>query len=181
MQLGFNLAALNAGCEHDLLDQATHGLGSFACVVGTGEGVFEALDLGAVDLSNVGVDARQRRWRFGDAGFDLVYAGNFVDLGLFETQEECNACTWIFPGDFAERSMERLMEKAGPVDAVVVNGMPNFRRTDGLPRRMLHRTIEMEALTGVPVVASDTALYWRMMKTLGVRPTGQYGRLLDTL
>lgn len=126
-------------------------------------------------------------WRDGiarflrDAGFDLVYAGNFVDLGLFETQEECNACTWIFPGDFAPTSMERLMEKAGPVDAIAVNGMPNFRRADGLPQRMLTRTVEMETLTGVPVISSDTALYWRILKSLRLAPTGNHGRLLTSL
>ena len=126
-------------------------------------------------------------WRDGiarflrDAGFDLVAAANFVDLGFFETQEECNACTWIFPGDFALASMERLLERTGPVDAIVVNGMPNFRRDDGLPQRMVSREVSLEAAVDVPIVSSDTALYWRMMKTLGIRPVTQQGRLLSTL
>ena len=47
----------------------------------------------------------------GEAGFDLVYAGNFVDMGFFDTQEECNDCTWIFPGDLVRRSMEFVAEK----------------------------------------------------------------------
>ncbi|MEM9141191.1 MAG: hypothetical protein AAGB15_15290, partial [Pseudomonadota bacterium] len=57
-------------------------------------------------------------WRDGiarflrDSGFDVVFAANFTDLGFFETQEDCNACTWIFPGDFAQASMERLLERA---------------------------------------------------------------------
>lgn len=126
-------------------------------------------------------------WRDGiarflrEAGFDLVYAGNFVDLGLYETQEEVNAQTWIFPGQAATRSMQHLAERAPDVDAYVVNGMPNFRRKDGLPRRMLHWTPEMEALTGKPVIASDTALYWRVFKTLGVAPVGTDGSLLARL
>ena len=72
VELGLDLAAHGAGCQDDLLDQGTHGLGRFARVVGTGERVFEALDRGAVDLGDVGVNAWQRRWGFGEAGFDLV-------------------------------------------------------------------------------------------------------------
>ena len=42
-------------------------------------------------------------WRDGlarflrDAGFDLVYVGNFVDQGFYDTQQEVNDLTWIFP------------------------------------------------------------------------------------
>ena len=126
-------------------------------------------------------------WRDGiarflrEAGFDLVYAGNFVDLGLYETQGEVNACTWIFPGDAAATSMQRLAERAPEVDAYVVNGMPNFRRADGLPQRMVRREVALEELVGKPIVSSDAALYWRIMKTLGIAPTTQQGALLSTL
>ena len=127
-------------------------------------------------------------WRDGiarflrQAGFDLAYVGNFVDLGLFVTQEEVNAQTWIFPGDMAARSIEILMDRAPDIDAIVVNGMPNFRRAgDGLPQRMLHLTPELERAAGLPVISSDTALYWRIFKTLGLAPEGRHGRLLDGL
>ena len=127
-------------------------------------------------------------WRDGiarflkEAGFDLVYAGNFVDMGLFETQQECNDCTWIFPGDFAQKSMEHIIEKHPDVDAIVVNGMPNFRRPgDGLPQRMVSVDRELENTINIPIVSSDTALYWRIFKTLGVAPQGELGRLLSRL
>lgn len=126
-------------------------------------------------------------WRDGiarflrDAGFDLVYVGNFVDQGLYGTQEEVNAQTWIFPGEMAARSMQIVAEKAPHVDAYVVNGMPNFRRADGLPQRMVSREVELEALVGKPIVSSDTALYWRVFKTLGLAPTGEHGQLLSSL
>ena len=126
-------------------------------------------------------------WRDGiarflrQAGFDLVYFGNFVDLGLYDSQDKVNALTWIFPGDVAVRSMQVLAERAPNADAYVVNGMPNFRRADGLPQRMAHREVELEALVGKPIVSSDTALYWRIMKTLGIRPTTPQGTLLSTL
>lgn len=126
-------------------------------------------------------------WRDGlarflrEAGFDLVYAGNFVDQGLYDTQEEVNAQSWIFPGDVAVRSMQIVAERAPNVDAYVVNGMPNFRRADGLPQRMVSREVELEALVGKPIVSSDTALYWRVFKTLGLAPIGDHGRLLSSL
>ncbi|MEM9762588.1 MAG: hypothetical protein AAF968_08785 [Pseudomonadota bacterium] len=130
-------------------------------------------------------------WRDGiarflrEAGFDLVAVGNFVDLGLYDSQDEVNALTWIFPGDMAARSMQRLAERAPEVDAFVVNGMPNFRRPDGLPARMVSLERELEALVGKPIVSSDTALYWRLFKTLGIAPPGNadgaHGRLLSSL
>ncbi|MEM6422638.1 MAG: hypothetical protein AAF698_08620, partial [Pseudomonadota bacterium] len=130
-------------------------------------------------------------WRDGiarflrEAGFDVVAVGNFVDLGLYETQEQVNALTWIFPEEVAGQSMERLAERAGPVDAFVVNGMPNFRGADGLPRRMVELEIGLEARVGRPIVSSDTALYWRIFKTLGLAPPGntegRHGRLLSLL
>jgi len=127
-------------------------------------------------------------WRDGisrflrDAGFDLVYAGNFVDLGFFETQEEVNNCTWIFPHDLARQSMQRTAERAPAAQAIVINGMPNWRRaSDGLPQRALAYTPDFEAALDLPVVASDVALYWRILKTLGLRSEGRQGRLLDRL
>lgn len=127
-------------------------------------------------------------WRDGiarflrQAGFDLVYVGNMVDLGFYETQEEVNDLTWIFPGELAEASCLRAAELGRGVQAVVVNGMPNFRRPgDGLPQRMVSLERGIEARLGLPIVSSDSALYWRIFKTLGVAPLGQRGRLLSTL
>ena len=126
-------------------------------------------------------------WRDGiarflrEAGFDLVEVANFVDLGLYETQEEVNALTWIFPGEMALASMERIAERAPSVDAYVVNGMPNFRRADGLPQRMVSLEVELEAAVGKPIVSSDSALYWRIFKSLGLAPSGRHACLLSTL
>lgn len=126
-------------------------------------------------------------WRDGivrflrQAGFDVLYFGNFVDQGLIATQEEVNEATWIFPGGLAERSMARVVEQAPRADAVVVTGMPNFRRADGLPRRIASLAPGLEAAIGKPIVSSDAALYWRVFKTLGVAPEGRHGRLLSTL
>lgn len=126
-------------------------------------------------------------WRDGiarflrQAGFDLLYVGNFVDLGLYDAQTTVNAQHWIFPGEMAARSMQRTAERAPGAEAIVVNGMPNFRRADGLPQRIVSLETGLEALLGVPIVSSDIALYWRIFRTLGVTPTGSHGRLLSTL
>ena len=117
----------------------------------------------------------------GEAGFDILYAGNFVDQGFFETQQECNDCIWIFPEEMAEQSMQRALEHAPGAQAVVVTGMPNWRRPDGLPLRTLHHVTALEAACGVPIVSSDFALYWRIYKSLGVKPDGHHGKLLATL
>lgn len=127
-------------------------------------------------------------WRDGiarflrQAGFDLLYAGNFHDQGWYATQEEVNEQTWIFPGDLFENSMRYVMEQAPQAEAIVVNGMSNYRRaSDGLPQRPVMLAKDVEAELGVPIVASDNALYWRMYKTLGIGPVGDYGRLLQSL
>ena len=126
-------------------------------------------------------------WRDGlarflrEAGLDLVYVGNFVDQGFYDTQDEVNACTWIFPHELAMQSMERVAEAAPQAEAILVNGMPNWRTTEGLPKRALHYTPRWEAALGLPVIASDTALYWNVFRTLGTQPEGAHGQLLDSL
>ena len=59
--------------------------------------------------------------------------------------------------------------------------MCNFRRADGLPQRFVSLSRELETAIDKPIVASDTALYWRIFKTLGTAPTGEQGRLLASL
>ena len=116
-----------------------------------------------------------------EAGFDLVYSGNFVDQGFFQTQEDCNDCIWIFDGDLAEKSMAYVAEQAPDVDAIVANGMCNFRRVDGLPQRFVSLSKDLESAVGKPIVTSDNALYWRIFKSLGTRPVGEQGSLLASL
>jgi len=117
-----------------------------------------------------------------EAGFDVVWAGNFVDQGWFKSQEEVNACRWIFEGDLARKSFEYVADKAPQADVYLANGMCNFRTgPDGQPMRMLHQTVELENLLGKPVIAHDTALYWRIFKSLSLTPTRDCGQLLRTL
>ena len=126
-------------------------------------------------------------WRDGyarflrQAGFDLAYVGNFVDQGFFSTQQEVNDRVWNFDGSLAKRSMTYVAQKVADLDAIVVNGMPNFRRFDGLPQRMVSLTDELESVVRLPIISSDTALYWRIFRSLGTAPVGNHGQLLSTL
>ncbi len=126
-------------------------------------------------------------WRDGyarflsQAGFELAYVGNFVDQGFFETQQEVNDCVWVFDGSLAEHSMMHVTEQVKNIDAIVINGMPNFRRADGLPERMVSIQRTLESKIGIPIVSSDTALYWRIFRSLGTAPIGQHGLLLSSL
>ncbi|MDE2791462.1 MAG: hypothetical protein OXI81_13715 [Paracoccaceae bacterium] len=117
-----------------------------------------------------------------DAGFDVTWAGNFVDQGWFPDQATVNDQRWIFDGDLACRSFLHVAEQAGPVDAYLANGMCNFRReSDGLPQRLVALEVELESILGRPVVTHDNALYWRVFRTLGLAPVTRQGKLLSSL
>ncbi|MEM9201249.1 MAG: hypothetical protein AAGC53_06300 [Actinomycetota bacterium] len=126
-------------------------------------------------------------WRDGvvrflrSADIDVVWFGNFVDQGWYATQEEVNDHTWIFPGNLALDSMQHALDAAGAVDAVLVNGMSNYRDARGLPQRLVSLAADIEAEIETPVLAADVTLYWRIFTTLGVAPQGRHGSLLRSL
>ena len=117
-----------------------------------------------------------------DAGFDVVWAGNFHDQGWFSSQEDINAHRWVFDAELAWKSFEYVAEQAPRAEAFLINGMCNFRSGEnGLPQRPLHLTPMLEERLGKPVVGHDTALYWRIFRSLELAPVGEHGKLLDTL
>lgn len=117
-----------------------------------------------------------------EAGFDVVWAGNFYDQGWFESQEEVDDCIWCFDEALLWQSFDYVADKAPNVDAYLINGMSNYRRpSDGLAQRPLHHTATLEERLGTLVVGHDTALYWRIFKTLSIAPETPIGRLLSSL
>lgn len=117
-----------------------------------------------------------------EAGFDVVWAGNFHDQGWFTTQQEVDDCIWCFDEELLWKSFDFVANKAPNVDAYLINGMSNYRRpSDGLARRPVHHTAELEQRLGSMVVGHDTALYWRLFKTLGIAPAEVQGKLLASL
>lgn len=117
-----------------------------------------------------------------EAGFDVVWAGNFHDQGWFESQEDVDNCIWCFDEELLWNSFDYVADKVPHVDAYLINGMSNYRRpSDGLARRPVHHTDELESRLGKIVVGHDTALYWRLFKTLNIAPEKPQGRLLSSL
>lgn len=117
-----------------------------------------------------------------EAGFDVVWAGNFVDQGWFSSQQEVNEQIWCFDGDLAAKSMAYVADKAPNVDAYLANGMSNYRRrSDGLAQRFVSLEVELEEMLGKPLITHDNALYWRIFKSLNTAPVTKQGRLLSSL
>ena len=117
-----------------------------------------------------------------EAGFDVLWAGNFVDQGWFPDQEVVNDKRWIFEGDLFDKSFDYVADQAPDADAYLINGMCNFRSgPDGVPERPLHLASTAEARLGKPVIGHDIALYWRIMKDLGIAPVTPQCRLLESL
>ena len=117
-----------------------------------------------------------------EAGFDVLWAGNFVDQGWFSSQQAVNEKRWIFDADLAEKSFAYVAEQAPSADAYLINGMCNFRTgPGGHPQRPLHLARRLEDILGKPVIGHDIALYWRVMKDLHIAPTTPQGTLLESL
>ncbi|NNF55736.1 MAG: hypothetical protein HKN03_15020 [Acidimicrobiales bacterium] len=126
-------------------------------------------------------------WRDGvvrflrSADIDVVWYGNFVDQGWYADQKVVNEATWIFPGELALKSTQYAVEHAPNIDAVLVNGMSNYRDHTGLPQRFVALAADIEAAVGKPIVAADISLYWQIFRTIGVEPVGRQGSLLSSL
>ena len=142
-----------------------------------------------LDVSKVALNSVYYRpdWRDGLARFlrsadlDVLFAGNFVDMGFYESQAEVENRWWIYPENYAVESVVRTAEQAPDADLIIVNGVANWRRADGINQRCLHHIEAMEAAVDKPVIASDTTLYWALFKTLGIAPTHAPGALLQRL
>jgi len=115
-------------------------------------------------------------------GLHIEAHGNFFELGAYPSQEALDAENFVVPERVIFDTMKRLAENAPDVDAYYVTGVACFAPADGSPyRRIVHIERELEDLVGKPVIGSDTALYWRVFKTLGIAPVGERGTLLSSL
>ena len=120
-------------------------------------------------------------WRDGinrylaDAGFEIVASGSIVDQGIVESHEhalEIEAATlWNYPDFIVRRAIVEMAASAPDVDAVVQTGA-GFRTIDLLE--------SIEAEIGVPVVASDGAIFWAGLRALDLEATPGFGHLLST-
>lgn len=110
------------------------------------------------------------------AGFEILWSGDIVDQGIVADHEERLAIEadtlWDYPDQIMIAAAVDADERAPTADAVVQTGA-GFR--------MLQVVDAIEGGIGKPVVASDFALYWAMLKHLGLPAAPGHGYLLATL
>ncbi len=113
----------------------------------------------------------------GEAGFEILASGNLIDQGLRKNLDEMlaveDATYWDYPARDLVQSCHKAHLAAPEADVVVQTGA-GFS--------MLPYLEAIEGLVEKPVIPSDAALYWNMMRHLGVPgPRREYGYLLSTL
>ena len=110
------------------------------------------------------------------AGFEILWAGDLIDQGLVADHDEklrIEADTlWDYPNHLMIAACTDAHARAPEADAIVQTGA-GFR--------MMQVIDTVEGQTGAPVVASDTALYWAMLRELGLTSAPGYGALLAGL
>lgn len=110
------------------------------------------------------------------AGFTITWAGDLIDQGLVKDHDEKlaieEATLWDYPDDIMIRACIDAWERAPDADAIVQTGA-GFR--------MLQVVDAVEGATGTPVVASDFALYWAMLRELNLTAAHGHGSLLAGL
>lgn len=110
------------------------------------------------------------------AGFEILWAGDLIDQGLVADHDEklgIEADTlWDYPDHLMVAAAVDAHARARDADAIVQTGA-GFR--------MMQVVDTVERQTGAPVVASDVALYWAMLRELGLTATHGYGSLLASL
>ena len=110
------------------------------------------------------------------AGFKILWAGSIVDQGLVADHDEMlrleDENVWDYSDHMMFAAATGAHSQAPQADAIVQTGA-------GM--RMVRVLDMVEGATGKPLVASDGALYWAMLKRLGLGSVPGYGHLLATL
>lgn len=110
------------------------------------------------------------------AGFRGLWAGNIIDQGLVAGRDEMLRLEGENVGDYPDHLMF-----AAAVDAQARAPQADAILQTGAGMRMV-RVLDMaEGATGRPLAASDGALYWAMLKRLGLGADPGYGHLRATL
>ncbi len=111
------------------------------------------------------------------AGFEIVASGHMRDQGIYpslEAQIEVEEATvWDHPDRDCVQTILRA-DEAGPDADVVVQ--------TGSGMRIGPHVAALEAAIGKPIVASDNALQWAMLRVLDLAtPISGFGHLLSTV
>lgn len=111
------------------------------------------------------------------AGFEILWAGNLIDQGIYQSldellESECQTL-WDYPADDVINACCQAHKSAREADVVVQTGA-GFRT-------MPHIRV-IEDMIDKPLVSSDMALYWAMLKHLDLGiPVENFGSLMKTL
>jgi maleate cis-trans isomerase len=110
------------------------------------------------------------------AGFTILWAGDLIDQGLVADHEAKlrieEATLWDYPDHLMSAAAVDAHRRAPNADAVVQTGA-GFR--------MMQVVDAVEGEIATPVVGSDFALYWAMLRELGRAAGPGWGHLLSTL
>ncbi len=110
------------------------------------------------------------------AGFKILWAGDLIAQDIVKNNEEKLAIEkttyWDYPDHIMIESAIDAIKRAPEADAIVQTGA-GFR--------MMQVVDAIEGATKKPVIASDFALYWAMLKALKLPASHGYGLLLSTL
>ena len=111
---------------------------------------------------------------FESNGFDVIFQESWIEQGIVASDEEADRLAWEHDAAITKAHVLRTAERAGhSVDAIAVCG-------GGL--RLLGHAADLEATTGLPIVAGDLAVFWAILKAIGAKPrSAGWGRLLDGL
>ena len=101
-------------------------------------------------------------------GFEPVRAATMADQKLVDRRDTLESYGFDMPEELARRSILRVAADAPEADVLVVTGA-------GVRTLTLIEPVEAES--GRPLVAADTAAYWAAAQALGVELTCCMGRL----
>lgn len=93
------------------------------------------------------------------SGFDVLAAHNLADDGLVPRHEAADRDYWAPAPEQTKASVRQMAADYPQVDAVVISGAG---------ARTLSFIGDLEDELGIPVVASDSALYWAISKALNM-------------
>ena len=111
------------------------------------------------------------------SGFEIVWSGNMIDQGLYESLEQQldveEKTLWDYPArDVIQACV--MAQKAAPDAQAVVQTGAGFRT--------LPHIDAIEGMMGIPLVPSDVALYWAMLRDLNMNvKIHNRGLLMSTL
>lgn len=113
---------------------------------------------------------------FESAGIEVAWAGDVVDLGLVADDAEKRAIeaatNWDYPDELVHGACVGAAEQAPDVDAVCQTG-------SGMRTPFVVEAVERD--TGLPLVATDLALYWAALRHVGIAARPGTGQLLATV